>query len=800
MNSKVIKTLELDKVLERVAHQAVLKDTKLKILKAEICRNIKKVNIMQNETAQALLLITKKGHIPVYFTESIKPIVKRAEMQGILSPAELLAVANLLKTSRVLKTYPDDIECDALYEHFEALYADKPFENEIFRCITDSETISDDASPELYDIRRKIKNCENKVKDILHSFISGSKSKYLQEPIVTMRGDRQVVPVKSEYKSEVRGIVHDTSATGATLFIEPVQVIDANNEIREMRGKEKEEIERILAELSQRTADVSKLIEMTYGVICELDLIFARAKFSLRYDAYRPILNDTGYVCINKARHPLLDPNKTVPTDITVGKDFDTLVITGPNTGGKTVVLKTVGLFTLMAQSGLHIPAQENSHISVFENVFADIGDEQSIEQSLSTFSAHMVNIVSILNELEKTSGNSLCLFDELGAGTDPVEGASLAVSILEKVRSLGAKTLATTHYSELKMYALTTDRVENGSCEFNVETLAPTYRLLIGVPGKSNAFAISKRLGLSDEIIQNAQNHITADNIKFEDILSELEKTRIEMQKEREKAESYRQSAEKLKADTANTNRLMREKTDRIIERARMEAKEILDNAKTDADSIIKEMRDAQKLKDAKEANRAAERARQKLNSKKQTNSAHLAENMFKAKSEFVAPKSVKLGDDVEIVKFGQKGVVVTLPDKNGDLTVKAGIMKIKTNISDIRLVEDGSVKTQKSTNGLKGRASAASRSDGIVKTMSLSSELDVRGQTVDEAVMEIDKFLDDAVLSSLGQVRIIHGKGTGMLRRGIHDYLKRLPYVKSYRLGVFGEGDAGVTVVELK
>ena len=790
MNPKTLQTLEFNKILEKLSHFAVTDIAKDKALNLVVSDNIKKVNLMQEETAQACNLVTKKGNPPIYCTVDVRPSLKRAERQGTLSLKELYAIAKLLKTARALKTYPDDIVSDALDEHFEALYADKRLEMRIFDIVIDDETIADNASPELSDIRRKIKNTNSKVKDILHSMItSQAYSKCLQEQIVTMRGDRYVIPVKSEYRGEIKGILHDTSATGATLFIEPVQVVDANNEIRELMNKEKEEIERILSELTNEVAQVSKLVQMTFDILTELDLIFAKAKFSLKTDAYRPVLSSEGYIDLQKARHPLLDPATVVPTDIRLGKDFDTLVITGPNTGGKTVVLKTLGLLTLMAQSGLHIPAKEGSVISVFENVFADIGDEQSIEQSLSTFSAHMVNIVKILGEVNE---RSLCLFDELGAGTDPIEGASLAVSILERVRSVGAKSAATTHYSELKMYALSTDGVENASCEFDVDTLRPTYKLLIGIPGKSNAFAISKKLGLDEDIIDYAKNHIAAENVKFEDILSELEKTRVEMQAEKDKAKKYKKDTEKLRADTANTNKLLRDKTDKIIERARMEAKQILDDARSEADELIKQIREIQKQADFKDAANAAIKARQKLNEKAKKNSEKLADSMFKTDVAYKPPKTVKPGDDVEIVKMGQKGVVVTSPDDKGDIMVKVGIMKIKSNLSDIRLVS-----APKATSTAKTRRNG---SMDISKTMTLSSELDVRGETVDTACMMIDKFLSDAILSSLTQVRIVHGKGTGMLRQGIHRYLKTLSYVKSYRLGVFGEGDSGVTVVELK
>lgn len=783
MNKKTVKTLEFDKIADRLASYAVMDITKSGAKSISFETNIDKVNIMQSETAKGCEMITKKGNPPIFCTDDICSAVKRCELSGSLSPRELIGVAKLLKTARMFKTYPDDLDAGPLGEHIEALFVNKTLETKIFSVIIDDETIADDASPELADIRRKLKGTNKKIKDILQEMIS-KHSKYLQEQIITMRGDRYVIPVKSEYRGEVKGILHDTSATGATLFIEPSSVVEANNEIRELTVKESEEIKRILMELSGEVADISKVILMTYSVVAELDLIFAKSKFSLAFDCFRPVLNDKGYLNLEKARHPLIDKDKVVPSDIRIGREFDTLVVTGPNTGGKTVVLKTAGLLTLMAQAGLHIPAREGSVIAVFDNIFADIGDEQSIEQSLSTFSSHMVNIVDIL---KKVSHNSLCLFDELGAGTDPVEGASLAVSILENVRTLGAKTIATTHYSELKMYALTTDRVENASCEFNVETLQPTYKLLIGIPGKSNAFAISKKLGLADEIIENAKNHLASENIKFEDVITSLEQTRTDLQKQKEKADAFKRDAQKLKEDTANTNRLLKDKTDKIIERARMEAKQILDDAKSEADEIIKEMRTL-----SKQANMAeAENMRRKITEKSKKNSEKLLDSMYKTDVSFKSPKTVKPGDDVEIVKLGQKGVVVSAPDDKGNIMVKVGIMKISSNLSDIRLVDEPKTKPKSTPRQSGGNTPS--------KTMSLSPELDVRGETVDTACILIDKFLDDAIMSSLGQVRIVHGKGTGQLRAGIHRYLRQLSYVKSFRIGVFGEGDSGVTVVEI-
>jgi len=788
MNSRVFKILEFDKILSMLSVYAVMDTTKARIEKPYVSDSIKKVNKMQDETADAITLVTKKGSAPIMCTADIRAHVKRAQRSGVLSIPEIWAVGKVLETSRRLKLYPEETDCPSLSEHFEALWSNRDLEKRISLSIADDETLSDDASPALSDIRRKIKVANNRVRDTLKSIISSPVyAKCLQEQIITMRDDRYVVPVKSEHKGDIKGIVHDTSASGATLFVEPMSVVEANNEIRTLMDAERDEAVRILSELSAHIANDAELIDMTYGVIEELDYIFARAHFALRYECYRPILNDHGLIKLTKARHLLIDAKKVVPVDLQLGGEFDTLVVTGPNTGGKTVVLKTAGLITLMAQAGLHIPASEGSVVAVFRNIFADIGDEQSIEQSLSTFSSHMVNIVEILKGVDE---RSLCLFDELGAGTDPIEGASLAVSILERVRSVGAKTMATTHYSELKTYALGTDRVENASCEFDVDTLAPTYRLLIGIPGKSNAFAISKRLGLDESIIEQAKTYIAGENIKFEDILSELEKSRREAIDDKERAEHYKSEAHKLRDDTAAKQKRLEEKTDKIIERARAEAKEILEQAKRDSEELIAEIRKTQQLKDSKKVQQDIDKVRASLNKKISENSAKLSKMQFKPKEDFKSPKTVKTGDDVEIMSLRQQGVVCSLPDGDGNLFVKVGIMKVKTNLKDIKLLNV--TKTQQKQ---KRDASVT-----LGKTMNLSPEIDVRGETVDSAELLIDKFLDDAVLSSVGVVRIIHGKGTGLLRKGIHAFLKTRPYVKSYRLGVFGEGDSGVTVVELK
>lgn len=784
MDKRMYKTLEFDKILEMLSSHAVMDTTKERITDAKVEVNIKKVALLQEETADSIALLTKKGSPPIMCTEDVRVHVKRAMRGGVLAPEEILAVGKLLESSRRLSDYPELAPCPSLKEHFEALWQDRDFEKRIFVSITADKTLSDDASPLLGDIRRKIRGAHNKIRDVLKGIISSpAYAKCLQEQIITMRDNRYVVPVKAEHKGDIKGIVHDTSSTGATLFIEPMSVVEANNDIRALMDAERDETARILAEFSDAIASRGQLIDMCYGVVAELDYIFARGHFSLRYDCYRPILSDKGIIKLSGARHLLIDAKKVVPVDLYLGEKFDTLVVTGPNTGGKTVVLKTAGLITLMAQLGLHVPAKEGSVVAVFKNIFADIGDEQSIEQSLSTFSSHMVNIVEILKGADE---NCLCLFDELGAGTDPVEGASLAMSILEEVRIKGAKTMATTHYSELKSYALTTDRVENGSCEFDVDTLRPTYKLLIGIPGKSNAYAISQRLGLGEDIIERAKSFVASENIKFEDVLSELEKTRKEALKDKERAERYREEARKFKADTKDKKKSLEEKSEKIIERAMAQAEEILEDARRTADEVNADLTRARMMQDTKKAQAEIAKVRKNITGKIDESAKRKPP---KPKSEHKPPKTVKLGDDVEIVSMKQQGTVTSLPDDGGNLMVKVGIMKLKTNLNDIKLL-----------NVQKDKKSTPAKGSMPLKTMNLSPEIDVRGETVDSAELLIDKFLDDAVLSSVGVVRIIHGKGTGLLRKGIHAFLKTRPYVKSYRLGVFGEGDAGVTVVELK
>ena len=787
METKALKTLEFDKILKRLSDFAVMESTKDEIMRIMPAKTLKSAQKMQDETKEASRILTKCGSLPITCASDVTASLKRADMGGTLTMSELLNIAKVLETARRIKMHTKDAECEILAEHIDALYEDKRLETDITGAIIDAETMADDASSTLLDIRRKIRAANNKVKDILQKIItSPSHQKHLQEQLITLRGDRYVIPLKSEYKGAIPGVVHDVSATGSTIFLEPMSVVETNNEIRRLLGEEKDEIEKILANLTNEVALVSKLIKMSYDTISCIDLIFAKGKYALATDAFAPNINDKGHINLRRARHPLIDPKKVVATDIYLGKNFDTLVITGPNTGGKTVTLKTIGLLTVMALSGLHITAEEGSEIAVFEDVFADIGDEQSIEQSLSTFSAHMVNIVDILS---KISEKSLCLFDELGADTDPTEGAALAISILEYVKNTGAKCAATTHYSELKVYALSNNRVENASCEFDVETLAPTYRLLIGIPGKSNAFAISKRLGLSQFIIDNAKKHIDTESVKFEDVISELEKNRILSEREKNKAQSIKQEAENIKKEMAKRNKILDEKTEKILEKARAEAKKIIEDAKRETEDALKQIKKAQKMKDLTEANREMERARQKINKKSKENAEN---NPEKPSVNTKAPKSVKLGDSVEIVSMGQKGTVVTLPDRSGALTVKVGIMKLKSNLSDLRLIKEEKPKQ-------KQNRAAGGMGDGA-KYMNVSTELDLRGENIEDSIYILEKFLDDAVLSSLTQVRIIHGKGTGALRQGIHQYLRKQPRVESFALASYGEGDSGVTIVKLR
>jgi DNA mismatch repair protein MutS2 len=789
MDKKSLGVLEFDKIKEKLLDEAVTQGGKLSV--RELLPQCDKyvVEKMQQETAEAESLAIKKGNPPISPIGEIKGSVLRAQAGGTLSPRELLNCAHTLRISGDIYSYIDEDNFEENYPSLadtcRGLFTDKKTSTKIISAIISDDEIADDASNELMNIRRKIKSLGASIRETLNNMIKSPRyGAALQDAIVTMRGDRYVVPVKSENRSAVPGIVHDSSASGATVFIEPMAVVDINNKIREQAQKEKEEIERILMNFSALIAEDANGLLRDEKIITSLDFAFAKAKLSLKMNGVRPEINDDGIIDIKKGRHPLIDKKKVVPTDIYLGETFDTLVITGPNTGGKTVALKTLGLMTLMAEAGLHIPAMHGTRIAVFENVFADIGDEQSIEQSLSTFSAHMVNIVRILKE---STYSSLVLFDELGAGTDPVEGAALAVAILERMRETGAKTAATTHYSEIKLYALETDRVENAACEFDVTTLRPTYKLLIGVPGKSNAFAISKRLGLADDIIEHAKQLVNGESTKFEDVISSLEETRKIAEIEREEAQAARieTEAEREKAEKARSS--IEKQKEAILRDARRDAKRIYEQAKREADEIIKEMRNRSKSSSAGEL----EGERQKIKKGLQGIEDNLAEEVFSPKNPPIDPKKLILGQSVMVTSMNSKGQILSLPDKNGNLTVQVGILKINTNVSALKLMKEEKPEKKKG-----GKVSGFAQG----KSMSISPEIDLRGQLAEEAVINLDKYLDDAVLSGLGEVRIIHGKGTGALRAAVQDFLRRYKRASSFRMGSFGEGDSGVTIVELK
>ena len=721
---------------------------------------------------------------------------KRAEQGGVLTARELMDISRLLYVARRMKSYLGEAaeECTVLRELAERLLTAKTLEDKINSAILSEEEIADDASAELSSIRRRMKNLNGKIKDTLNGMIhSQHYKKFLQDPIVTMRSDRYVIPVRAEYKSEVPGIVHDTSSTGLTMFIEPMSVVNSNNEIRDLKNKEQQEIERILAELSALTAENAHEIFVDFKAVAELDFIFAKGRLSLDMDAAEPKLNDDGIINFKKARHPLIDKDKVVANDISLGGGTDTLVVTGPNTGGKTVTLKTVGLLSIMAASGLHIPAADNSDAAVFSKIYADIGDEQSIEQSLSTFSSHMTNIVKILRGVDE---RTLALFDELGAGTDPTEGAALAIAILEHLRSLGVETVATTHYSELKLFALTTEGVQNASCEFDVATLQPTYKLLIGVPGKSNAFAISRRLGLRGDIIDRANAILSDEDIKFEDVITDLEQARAAARRDAEENERMKRELKEQKKKLEEDRIKLKENKARILDEAHREAKILVMDAKSEANEII---RDLEKMRQQGIKSGALEdkasKAREKLREREESIDAKM-KRAAKPKQTFVEPpKNLKPGEIVKIVDLDQEATVLKPADKSGNVRVQAGIIKMDVHVSNLRRT-DSDKKKQKELADRYVRSTRAFES----KTKSASTEVDVRGQYPEEAWANVEKFLDDCYLAGISPARIVHGKGTGVLKKYIRDMLRRHRYVKSYRPGRFGEGEDGVTVVELK
>lgn len=794
MNDRALRILEFDKMAKKLA-ELTASEMGRELAEALVPeKEYSRILGLLNETSDATSFIIRRGSPPMGGIHDIRGSLKRVGMGSMLSPGELLRVSDTLRLARNLKSYSgsadsrgEDAE-NIVKGLIESLDTNKRIEDKINNAIVNEEEISDGASPALSTIRRQIRDQQNSIKDKLGEMTRSAKyQKYMQETIVTMRGDRYVVPVKQEYRSEVPGLVHDSSASGATLFIEPMAVVEANNSIKQLKIKEQLEIERILMELSADVGSFINELNSNMSILAKLDFIFAKAKLSLDLNCVCPKLNNSKKVIIKNGRHPLLDKKSVVPINFWIGDKFNTLVITGPNTGGKTVTLKTVGLFTLMVQAGLHIPAAEGTEMSVFENVFADIGDEQSIEQSLSTFSSHMTNIVRILSS---SDSRSLVLFDELGAGTDPTEGAALAMSILEKLHKANTITIATTHYSELKVYALTTEGVENACCEFDVETLRPTYHLLIGVPGKSNAFAISARLGLQEDILERSKEFLSQEAIQFEDVLMSIEKNRSEAEKERVKAASFRLEIEGLKKELEEQKHRLSEQKDKLLREAREDARRILLEARKDVDDLLQEMRKAAEEQEAAIRNKAAEEIRQKLRNKLGTIEESLTEGVLPRQGHMKPPDDLKPGDSVHIVSLNKKGTIIIPPDKDGNAIVQAGIMKINVHVTNLKLVNDQDSEIQKARTG----------KTGMSKSMSVSSQVDVRGMNVDEAVVIIDKFLDDAGIAGLGEVVIIHGKGTGALRSGIHQFLKSNGHVKSFRPGSYGEGEAGVTVVELK
>ncbi len=790
MDTKSLKTLEFIKIKELLKSKAISQMGKKKCEEIEPITDLEKIKVLHAETTEAFNYIVKKGSLPLGGISDVSQAVKRADMQGILSISELMKIADFLYVCRKLKKYSAKVGNENYYPILDPIFDEiemlSPLEREISRCIANENELKDDASSELYKIRVAIKTSHQKIKDQLSSIIQSQAYKdMLQDNVVTMRNGRYCVPVKQEFKNTFKGIVHDQSATGSTVFIEPNSVVAQNNRVRELQLEESKEIERILANLTNEVFENKLAINQNAYLITRLDVIFAKGELAIIMNAVEPSFNEEGYINIKKGRHPLIPSNEVVPIDIYLGDKFSTLLITGPNTGGKTLAIKTVGLFTIMGQCGLHIPAQSGSELAVFDNIFSDIGDEQSIEQSLSTFSSHMTNIISIL---DKVTDKSLVLFDELGAGTDPVEGAGLAIAILQYLYDRGCRVCVTTHYSELKMYALTTEGVENASCEFDVETLRPTYKLLIGIPGKSNAFSISKKLGLADYIIEDAKKVISNKDEKFEDIITDLEIAKKEVLQEKEYAETLRREVDGLKEKIIREKEKLENERKDIIVKAKQEARSITVKAKKEADELIKQLNEQAKNSNAF---KELDKTRQQL----QSNISNLEKDIFNSPKEKKISKSVrelKKGDTVMIINMNSEGTLVSDIDKNDEVMVAKGNMKIKLHISNLEPLKP--VKKKATVQQKYSKKSLSS------KSRNMTAEIDLRGCLVQEGLQELEKFIDDAILSGLGQISIIHGKGTGAMRNGCHDYLKRNPSIASFRLGEFGEGDMGVTVAKLK
>ncbi len=790
MNEKVLRVLEYNKIIDLLTERASSEPGRKRAAALLPMTDVSEIMQAQTETADALACLFRRGSTSFGDNRDLGMCIRSLEVGSSLSVTELLHIAAFLENVNRIKAYGrkerEDAPADSLDVYFDALEPLTPLAGEIRRCILSEEEIADDASPALRHIRRGMALTNDRIHTQLMSMINGSCRTYLQDAVVTMRDNRYCIPVKAEYKGQVPGMVHDQSSTGSTFFIEPAAVVNLNNELRELELKEREEIEAILAGLSAQAGEHTEILSRNQRAMTALDFIFAKASLAMDQNATIPVFNADRRVRIRQGRHPLLDRKKVVPIDVRLGEDFDLLIVTGPNTGGKTVSLKTVGLLALMGQAGLHIPAADRSELSVFREVYADIGDEQSIEQSLSTFSSHMTNIVSILQAADT---DSLCLFDELGAGTDPTEGAALAISILDDLHSRGIRTMATTHYSELKVYALSTDFVENACCEFDVETLRPTYRLLIGIPGKSNAFAISSKLGLPDRIIEDARRHITEDKESFEDLLADLENSRLTIEREQAEIEAHKREVQTLRQQLESKQEKIDQTRERILREANEEAREILQSAKDVADETIRTFRKADTGSSIKELEKSRQKVRDKISERNEK--LKLADG--RPAHKILKPTQIKLGDSVKILSMGLKGTVSSLPDKNGKLFVQCGIIRSQVSLDDLVLTEEETVRTDRMQRGSSGKLKMS-------KSYSVSTEINLLGKTVDEALPELDKYLDDAYLAHLPSVRIVHGKGTGALRNAVQNYLRRNKLVKSYRLGEFGEGDAGVTIAEFK
>ena len=795
MNQKVLKTLEYHKIIEKLTEYAASEPGKRLCRELEPSSDFEEIVQAQAETADAVARVRQKGSVSFAGISDIGGSLKRLEIGSSLSIHELLAVSSLLTCAARAKNYgrrqESELPDDSLDEMFRSLEPLTNVNNEITRCIISEEEVADDASPGLRHVRRQMKITGDRVHTQLNAILNSSRT-MLQDPVITMRDGRYCLPVKAEYKSSFQGMVHDQSATGSTLFIEPMAIIKLNNELRELEIREQKEIEMVLAALSMELVPYVETILINLKLLTKLDFIFARAALARHYNCSMPKFNKNGYIHIKDGRHPLLDPKKVVPINVYLGKDFDLLILTGPNTGGKTVSLKTVGLFTLMGQSGLQIPAFDGSELAVFDEVFADIGDEQSIEQSLSTFSAHMTNIVRIL---EKADSHSLCLFDELGAGTDPTEGAALAIAVLSFLHNMKCRTMATTHYSELKVYALTTPGVENACCEFDVETLRPTYRLLIGIPGKSNAFAISQKLGLPDFIIQDAKSRLEEGDEAFEDLLASLEESRVTIEKEREEIASYKSEISRLKSRLEQKEERFDERKDKLIRNANEEAQRILREAKETADQTIRQIN---KLAQSSGVGKELEAERTKLREKLDKVDKNLSLKNEKGPKKTISPKKLKIGDGVKVLTMNLNGTVSSLPNSKGDLYVQMGILQSLVNIKDLELLNEPAISGPGMD--LMKKNNTGSGKIKMSKSFSVSPEVNLIGMTVDEAIPVLDKYLDDAYLAHLPKVRVVHGRGTGALKAGVHKHLKKLKYVKEFRLGDFGEGDTGVTIVTFK